>query len=333
MPTWDFPALPKGTTSACAENTGDRVQSWARAGNYLRVRGEYANWGKKPRPRMELPPRARRILLAHNQRTLPVGTTSACAENTLLSISHRGRAWNYLRVRGEYRATDTPLKAWGELPPRARRIRHGDFGRIQGIGTTSACAENTFEACIRRRLGGNYLRVRGEYNSGPDRLFLNKELPPRARRILADAAVVTAHDGTTSACAENTPGCLAALGKARNYLRVRGEYANSRHSPDTTQELPPRTRRIPGAGFDCVAAPGTTSAHAENTWGLLRRRRGDRNYLRARGEYTRRVVLVKLSRELPPRTRRIPAASGVIGVLGGTTSAHAENTCSKCRAG
>ena len=54
-----------------------------------------------------------------------------------------------------------------ELPPRARRIpRHQIFLRA-GIGTTSACAENTPVI-----LGGgsgfrNYLRVRGEYRPKP----------------------------------------------------------------------------------------------------------------------------------------------------------------------
>ena len=30
--------------------------------------------------------------------------------------------------------------------------------------------------------------------------------------------------------------------------------------------------------------------------------------------------------ELPPRTRRIPRPLHVVGIVGGTTSAHAENT-------
>ena len=70
-----------------------------------------------------------------------------------------------------------------ELPPRARRIRHGVQHAYRAKGTTSACAENT-------RLGlptpshiGNYLRVRGEYLSRGVEQLANEELPPRARRI------------------------------------------------------------------------------------------------------------------------------------------------------
>ena len=34
--------------------------------------------------------------------SLKIGTTSACAENTDLTLAEQLRTWNYLRVRGEY---------------------------------------------------------------------------------------------------------------------------------------------------------------------------------------------------------------------------------------
>ena len=51
--------------------------------NYLRVRGEYALVESGDPLKMELPPRARRILVFHLSGALDGGTTSACAENTL----------------------------------------------------------------------------------------------------------------------------------------------------------------------------------------------------------------------------------------------------------
>ena len=97
--------------------------SFGMLGNYLRVRGEYLDIILPGWRGVELPPRARRILMGLLIALMLVGTTSACAENTLLSVSHRGRAWNYLRVRGEY-ATEPSVKLYAsELPPRARRIR------------------------------------------------------------------------------------------------------------------------------------------------------------------------------------------------------------------
>ena len=96
--------------------------------------------------------------------------------------------------------------------------------RVVLIGTTSACAENTWL----RKLSGphtrNYLRVRGEYCS-PTRAHTNaSELPPRARRIQDDSQVCDLHAGTTSACAENTHVMLTYHTRSWNYLRVRGEY-------------------------------------------------------------------------------------------------------------
>jgi len=64
------------------ENTHGLHFGLACPGNYLRVRGEY-----------------RRSLPATWH---PLGTTSACAENTAIGGVGARAGWNYLRVRGEY---------------------------------------------------------------------------------------------------------------------------------------------------------------------------------------------------------------------------------------
>ena len=91
----------------------------------------------------ELPPRARRILYSRFKRSI--------------------RSRNYLRVRGEYVAGSTASTFVLELPPRARRIRVSFLLVSIGVGTTSACAENTFQATLGLVEHWNYLRVRGEY--------------------------------------------------------------------------------------------------------------------------------------------------------------------------
>ena len=53
--------LRGGTTSAYAENTARGGLAFAKGGNYLRVRGEYANLGLTGSFTGELPPRTRRI--------------------------------------------------------------------------------------------------------------------------------------------------------------------------------------------------------------------------------------------------------------------------------
>ena len=132
-----------GTTSACAENTGNFAPYRHHCRNYLRVRGEYL----LPSPRSclvaELPPRARRIQGASGIYASPPGTTSACAENTKTSQKGWCPTGNYLRVRGEYARVCQPGILAVELPPRARRILSVSTGAVSHPGTTSACAENT----------------------------------------------------------------------------------------------------------------------------------------------------------------------------------------------
>ena len=72
-----------GTTSACAENTGWILKSCRLRWNYLRVRGEYTRLKTCLALGLELPPRARRILLEPPRVIAVCGTTSACAENTI----------------------------------------------------------------------------------------------------------------------------------------------------------------------------------------------------------------------------------------------------------
>ena len=173
-----------GTTSACAENTSWMIIWKIPKRNYLRVRGEYANQWPTPQKIVELPPRARRILCRPGVSDAAVGTTSACAENTVPPGRQRCRRRNYLRVRGEYITIGRVQGGNLELPPRARRILDVCECERISCGTTSACAENT-----------------------PARSSTNPrlpELPPRARRILTGDAVGVGCDGTTSACAENT---------------------------------------------------------------------------------------------------------------------------------
>ena len=111
----------------------------------------------------------------------------------------------------------------------------------------------------------NYLRVRGEYDQRDMDTIEWLELPPRARRIQAAEKNLESVRGTTSACAENTPRRLCLCFFPWNYLRVRGEYYSILIDTWYQSELPPRARRIQGAGLFGQLGKGTTSACAENT--------------------------------------------------------------------
>ena len=143
--TW-FYRRNHGTTSACAENTRAYAIKAGPARNYLRVRGEYFNIIDDTEAGKELPPRARRILKKQLETYAYQGTTSACAENTLICFTALMRCRNYLRVRGEYYNLDQQRVIDMELPPRARRILSSRFCVFTIFGTTSACAENTVQS-------------------------------------------------------------------------------------------------------------------------------------------------------------------------------------------
>ena len=233
--------------------------------NYLRVRGEYCFIIIFAFLLRELPPRTRRIPLAAAKPVGAAGTTSAYAENTAWGTIAGEAQRNYLRVRGEYKPRAWAWAPWRELPPRTRRIQDQGRARAQTCGTTSAYAENT-------RIGEelfsslwNYLRVRGEYVWPEAKNTLNKELPPRTRRIHKNSAYQLTIWGTTSAYAENTVVWLRSQPGDWNYLRVRGEYRHPRFRETINLELPPRTRRIQIDDVQEVIHRGTTSAYAENT--------------------------------------------------------------------
>ena len=132
--------------------------------------------------------------------------------------------------------------------------------------------------------------------------------------------------GTTSACAENTPPTKSVRGIIWNYLRVRGEYFTAFTQAGSWRELPPRARRILSFLINAFLQYGTTSACAENTTKPPRKRLVWRNYLRVRGEYTKKPEKTSFTVELPPRARRIQQNGDALKQIEGTTSACAENT-------
>ena len=208
------------------------------------MRGEYCDYYHTGLTGGELPPRARRIQIFSEPRPTGRGTTSACAENTQTRLTPIPSARNYLRVRGEYHGYFTAGNWFPELPPRARRIPLVIGETASGLGTTSACAENTPAIAPGGLRMRNYLRVRGEYHVVDTVNEGSMELPPRARRILMKSTTDACKNGTTSACAENTVFRVRNASTTGNYLRVRGEYITTASESIRTPELPPRARRI-----------------------------------------------------------------------------------------
>ena len=192
----------------------------------------------------ELPPHARRILKTHSSSGFPLGTTSACAENTPFRIRNNRHLGNYLRMRGEYGDIVSTITSFTELPPHARRIPAAPERPAVKMGTTSACAENTAPCSSTVSNTWNYLRMRGEYKSAWVASCIRRELPPHARRIRYQVFGYAGSGGTTSACAENTVQPFLLPSYPGNYLRMRGEYRRSASTRFPREELPPHARRI-----------------------------------------------------------------------------------------
>ena len=168
--------------------------------------------------------------------------------------------------------------------------------------------------------------MRGEYAVPASDPLMPRELPPRARRIQDGGRRAIIHDGTTSACAENTSITGSIKKISENYLRVRGEYSSLKVALLALLELPPRARRIQHPQTCFRSAIGTTSACAENTPQAWSHPCVSRNYLRVRGEYSAGTKEYDSNMELPPRARRIRQLFTRGHKGHGTTSACAENT-------
>ena len=87
------------------------------------MRGEYATAELLGGNYEELPPHARRIPPSRVGDHGRIGTTSACAENTLKTHTEWVPLGNYLRMRGEYVGKERIHEVILELPPHARRIQ------------------------------------------------------------------------------------------------------------------------------------------------------------------------------------------------------------------
>ena len=86
-------------------------------------------------------------------------------------------------MRGEYASDPVPTPLTSELPPHARRIPTTLDNENASLGTTSACAENTYFYYTHSIMEWNYLRMRGEYLDVALAYRFLAELPPHARRI------------------------------------------------------------------------------------------------------------------------------------------------------
>ena len=172
---------PLGITSACAEQTAGRRRSGQPARDHLRVCGADIAALSPAEPQLGSPPRVRSRPDHASGHDDGRGITSACAEQTNHPAPSRSPSGDHLRVCGA--DMDDSVEVWALLgsPPRVRSRHHRVPKAPEGLGITSACAEQTNGI---RRAGGarwDHLRVCGADASSKTELRLGAGSPPRVR--------------------------------------------------------------------------------------------------------------------------------------------------------
>ena len=168
-------------------------------------------------------------------------------------------------------------------PPRVRS-RLDDRGQVvDGVGITSACAEQTRSARERFRDGRDHLRVCGADPATCPSTSNNEGSPPRVRSRRSEAGAAQRSSGITSACAEQTVTVTAVPTARRDHLRVCGADITSIPSRIMGVGSPPRVRSRHQHGHGRRVPHGITSACAEQTGRGCRRGRGSWDHLRVCG--------------------------------------------------
>ena len=168
------------------------------------------------------PPRVRSRLTPNAGGDADGGITSACAEQTCAASSSSDRSGDHLRVCGADLIASEMFSRSSGSPPRVRSRPRFVVKAIQGIGITSACAEQTCGADGWVRCFRDHLRV-----CGAD-IFLNctawdsEGSPPRVRSRRTRALRPRPPTGITSACAEQTLGVRTRRVWWWDHLRVCG---------------------------------------------------------------------------------------------------------------
>ena len=198
----DDAGISVGITSACAEQT-TTTTLWAEPpGDHLRVCGADTRLQLTGQQPQGSPPRVRSRPPSIGCGENRSGITSACAEQTPLSLCSLRSRWDHLRVCG----ADISVKILTTIvvgsPPRVRSRRPvGDLVPC-GLGITSACAEQTPSSGRRSIRNWDHLRVCGADAMRKRRRFRRQWI--------------------TSACAEQTRRSRSASPAYRDHLRVCG---------------------------------------------------------------------------------------------------------------
>ena len=153
---------------------------------------------------------------------LPVGITSACAEQTSWCSCRSVRYRDHLRVCGADQSLVRQADGDAGSPPRVRSRPNPTRNTATFLGITSACAEQTRRQTRPSPRPRDHLRVCGADQDSRDADDATEGSPPRVRSRREQALTERDQTGITSACAEQTRWCSARRRRHRDHLRVCG---------------------------------------------------------------------------------------------------------------
>ena len=168
------------------------------------------------------PPRVRSRQAAVGSHARLLGITSACAEQTCRCCSMFCTVRDHLRVCGADFATPSGDPDVPGSPPRVRSRLRGILQRLNTLGITSACAEQTRHSCRPCPNIGDHLRVCGADPVLVMPFCTTPGSPPRVRSRLRNICDCQGYVGITSACAEQTAACTTMRVTTGDHLRVCG---------------------------------------------------------------------------------------------------------------
>ena len=197
---------------------------------------------------------------------------------------------------------------------------------VDGLGITSACAEQTEADATPTTPERDHLRVCGADDHGFAMMADGAGSPPRVRSRRCRVVVGLRGCGITSACAEQTACTRSPSAPHWDHLRVCGADTPKQQLRPLTEGSPPRVRSRLSLRRVHLIQVGITSACAEQTNNIHRPYQSGRDHLRVCGadsHYTRQIIRRSGS---PPRVRSRLMVPDCEATSVGITSACAEQT-------
>ena len=267
---FDRPVDPPGIIPACAGFTVGTSSTTPSSGDHPRLRGVYADSGRKSLLPPGSSPLARGLPQQDFTERNGRGIIPACAGFTSASSCPRRSSPDHPRLRGVYRLPESHSSSSSGSSPLARGLRRAALLVLDGRGIIPACAGFTHRSAGAGSGPGDHPRLRGVYAIGLGLRGVLLGSSPLARGLHPGEPLHRAAHRIIPACAGFTWWWRARPRYRPDHPRLRGVYVGpwddllgdggssplARGLPTTPTDPARRTRIIPAcAGFTRPGVP------------------------------------------------------------------------------